>query len=158
MEIPFGGVIDRPLLSSKHNMLGNGEPPATLKKTRPNNKSTYKLQVLAIRKGLMSDANRPKIERIGVRASAPVKQLLPDAARASYKNVSEFLLTADGTVAAKIVTDLSHFGLNEAQWQAFQTALDRPVIVKPRLKKLLSDPVVHDFRPAAEVSAEETGI
>ena len=42
----------------------------------------------------MSTMNPSKTERIDVRASAQVKLLLQEAARASHKNVSEFLLDA----------------------------------------------------------------
>ncbi len=41
-------------------------------------------------------------ERIDVRASTPVKQLLQAAARACHKNVSEFLLDAGVTAAVQI--------------------------------------------------------
>lgn len=40
----------------------------------------------------MSTLKLSKTERICVRASTPVKQLLQEAARACHKNVSEFLL------------------------------------------------------------------
>jgi uncharacterized protein (DUF1778 family) len=75
-----------------------------------------------------------------VRASTLIKQLLQDAARASHKNVSEFLLDAGVTAAAQTLADRRQFVLDESQWQAFQEALDRPVQNKPRLKKLLSKP------------------
>ena len=75
-----------------------------------------------------------------VRASTLIKQLLQDAARASHKNVSEFLLDAGVTAAAQTLADRRQFVLDESQWQAFQEALDRPVQSKPRLKKLLSKP------------------
>jgi hypothetical protein len=45
----------------------------------------------------MTAANLSKTERIDVRATALIKQLLQDAARASHKNVSEFLLDAGGS-------------------------------------------------------------
>ena len=45
--------------------------------------------------------NPSKTERIDVRASAQVKPLLQDAARASHKNVSEFLLDAGLAAAAQ---------------------------------------------------------
>ena len=90
----------------------------------------------------MSVANPSKTERIDVRASTVVKQLLQDAARASHKNVSEFLLDAGVTAAAQTLADRRQFVLNDAQWQAFQQALDRPVQDKPRLKKLLRKPGV----------------
>lgn len=88
----------------------------------------------------MSTPNPSKSERIDVRASTPVKQLLQEAARASHKNVSEFLLDAGVTAAAQTLADRRHFVLDKAQWQAFQQALDRPVQSRPRLKKLLREP------------------
>ena len=85
-------------------------------------------------------SNPSKTERIDVRASSPVKQLLQEAARASHKSVSEFLLDAGVTAAAQTLGDRQRFVLGEVQWQAFQEALDRPVKSKPRLKKLLREP------------------
>ncbi len=90
----------------------------------------------------MNTLNLSKTERIDVRASAPVKQLLQEAAHASHKNVSEFLLDAGVTAAAQTLADRRQFVLGEAQWQEFQQALDRPVQAKPRLKKLLREPGV----------------
>lgn len=90
----------------------------------------------------MSTPNPPKTERIDVRASSPVKQLLQEAARACHKSVSEFLLDAGVTAAAQALADRRQFVLGEAQWRAFQEALDRPVNSKPRLKKLLREPGV----------------
>jgi uncharacterized protein (DUF1778 family) len=88
----------------------------------------------------MSAANLSKTQRIDVRASAPVKQLLQEAARACHKNVSEFLLDAGVTAAAQTLADRRQFVLGDARWRAFQEALDRPVQGKPRLKKLLREP------------------
>ncbi len=85
-----------------------------------------------------------KTERIDVRASSAVKQLLQEAARASHKNVSEFLLDAGVTAAAQALAERRRFELDEAQWQAFQEALDRPVQSRPRLEKLLREPGVLD--------------
>jgi uncharacterized protein (DUF1778 family) len=92
----------------------------------------------------MTSANLSKTERIDVRASTLIKQMLQDAARASHKNVSEFLLDAGVTAAAQTLADRRQFVLDETQWQAFQEALDRPVQNKPRLKRLLGEPGVLD--------------
>jgi len=92
----------------------------------------------------MGATNHSKTERIDVRASTLVKQLLQEAARASHKNVSEFLLDAGVTAAAQTLADRRQFVLDEQQWAAFQDALDRPVQSKQRLKKLLSEPGVLD--------------
>lgn len=92
----------------------------------------------------MTVAIHAKSERIDVRASPSVKQLLQEAARVSHKNVSEFLLDAGILAANQTLADRTRFELNEAQWLAFQTALDQPVSAKPTLKKLLSDPGLLD--------------
>lgn len=83
-----------------------------------------------------------KTERIDVRASASIKQLLQEAARACHKNVSEFLLDAGITAANQALADRRRFELDEASWAAFQQALDRPVQAKPRLAELLTKPGV----------------
>ena len=85
-----------------------------------------------------------KSERIDVRASTPVKQLLQEAARVAHKNVSEFLLDAGIIAANQTLADRTRFELSDDKWLAFQVALDQPVSAKPKpkpkLKKLLSKP------------------
>lgn len=79
-----------------------------------------------------------KSERIDVRASEPVKQLLQEAAHVAHKNVSEFLLDAGIIAANQTLADRTRFELSDEQWLAFQAALDQPVSakLKPKLKKL----------------------
>lgn len=85
-----------------------------------------------------------KSERIDVRASTPVKQLLQDAALAAHKNVSEFLLDAGIMAANHTLAGRLRFELTPETWDKFQAVLDRPTTVKsnlkPRLKKLLREP------------------
>jgi uncharacterized protein (DUF1778 family) len=88
----------------------------------------------------MAAVTHSKSERIDVRASAPVKQLLQEAARVAHKNVSEFLLDAGIIAANQTLADRARFELSDEQWRAFQIALDQPVSAKPKLKKLLSEP------------------
>lgn len=85
-----------------------------------------------------------KTERIDVRASATVKQLLQEAARSCHKNVSEFLLDAGITAANQALADRRHFVLNDEQWDAFQRALDAAPQPLPRLKKLMTEPSILD--------------
>lgn len=92
----------------------------------------------------MRNMDPSKTERIDVRASAPVMQLLQEAARSCHKSVSEFLLDAGVTAANLALADRSRFVLDEVQWQEFQDALDRPVQDKPHLKKLLAERGVLD--------------
>jgi uncharacterized protein (DUF1778 family) len=92
----------------------------------------------------MGNPNLSKSERIDVRASAQVKQLLQNAARACHKNVSEFLPGVGIVAANQTFADSNRFELDDAQWQAFRQALERPVQPKPRLKKLLAEPGMLD--------------
>lgn len=92
----------------------------------------------------MTIAAPSKTERIDVRASAPVKQLLQQAARVAHKNVSEFLLDAGVIAANQTLADRTRFELQPEQWEAFQAALDRPVRAKPKLHKLLNEPGLLD--------------
>jgi len=85
-----------------------------------------------------------KTLRIDVRASASTKQLLQEAAYACHKNVSEFLLDSGITAANWALAERRRFELDEAQWAAFQQALDRPVQAKTRLRLLLVEPGVLD--------------
>lgn len=87
----------------------------------------------------MPPPSHPKSERIDVRASTPVKLLLQEAARATHKNVSEFLLDAGINAANQTLADRTRFELGKEKWTAFQKALDQPVKPKPKLKKLLSE-------------------
>lgn len=95
---------------------------------------------LSKKKVAMTAVIHSKSERIDVRASAPVKQLLQEAARMAHKNVSEFLLDAGITAANQTLADRTRFELSDEKWLAFQAALDQPVSAKPKLKKLLSEP------------------
>jgi uncharacterized protein (DUF1778 family) len=57
-----------------------------------------------------------KSERIYVRASTPVKQLLQEAARVAHKNVSEFLLDAGILAANLTLADRTQLAFNQGEF------------------------------------------
>ena len=79
-----------------------------------------------------------KSERIEVRTTPSLRALLQRAAAALHKNVTEFLLEAGINAAEDALADRRMFRLDDQQWGAFQDVLDRPVVNKPRLARLLS--------------------
>lgn len=85
-----------------------------------------------------------RTERIDIRTSSNDKTLLQQAAAASHKNVSEFLLEHGLIAAQETLTDRRLFVLNDEQWQAFQAALDSPPQERPRLARLLTEPSVFE--------------
>ena len=84
--------------------------------------------------------NEPRSERIDIRTTPTVKRLLQQAAAAAHKHVSEFLLEKGIAAAADSLADRRVFLLDEARWQAFLDALERPVKDRPGLKRLLTEP------------------
>ena len=92
----------------------------------------------------VTTATQSKSERIAVRASLPVKQLLQEAARVSHKNVSEFLLDAGIVAANQTLADRTRFELAPEKWRESLAALDQPVSAKPKLRRLLSKPGLLD--------------
>ncbi|MFO7877235.1 MAG: DUF1778 domain-containing protein [Desulfovermiculus sp.] len=90
----------------------------------------------------MSTVKLGKKERIDIRTSSDVKQLLQEAAHSCHKNVSEFLLEAGIKEANQTLADRRLFALDDEQWAAFNQVLDRPVQNKQRLQKLLTTPGV----------------
>lgn len=80
-----------------------------------------------------------KSERIEVRTTPSTKALLQRAATSSHKNVTEFLLEAGVNAAKEALVDRRMFSLDDVQWQTFLDALDRPVVTRPRLARLLAE-------------------
>jgi uncharacterized protein (DUF1778 family) len=86
----------------------------------------------------------PRSERIDIRTTPTVKRLLQQAAAASHKHVSDFLLEQGIAAAAGTLADRRLFLLDEARWQAFLEALDRPAKDRPALNRLLTEPGLLD--------------
>ena len=83
-------------------------------------------------------------ERIDIRTSTSVKQLLQQAAQASNKTVSEFMLDSALTAAGETLADRRFFMIDEERWQAFIAALDQPPKQRPRLNQLLREKSVFE--------------
>jgi hypothetical protein len=62
----------------------------------------------------------------------------PNTALAA-RPVEQFLLEAGIHAAEEALANRRSFRMDDAQWQAFQDVLDRPVRSKPRLAKLLAE-------------------
>jgi uncharacterized protein (DUF1778 family) len=85
----------------------------------------------------MSNAGTRKDERLDLRLSAQAKALLQRAASARHKTVSEFVVDSSLTAAAETMAERREILLDDAQWEAFLAALDRPPSPKLGLDDLL---------------------
>lgn len=77
--------------------------------------------------------------RLNLRANARQDTLIRMAAQATNKTVTAFVLDSASTAAEQVLADRRWFMLDDAAWDAFQDALERPAVVKPRLAELLSE-------------------
>lgn len=78
-----------------------------------------------------------KTQRVDLRISPAAKEMIQAAAQAQDKTVSEFLLDSGLASAAETLADRHLFILDDAQWQAFQAALDAPPRTRSRLARLM---------------------
>ena len=83
-------------------------------------------------------------ERIDLRASAAQKNFIKQAADIDQKKLSVFMLESALKAASEILTERRIFNLNAAQWAEFNTILDRPVVYKPNLAKLVNEKGIFD--------------
>jgi uncharacterized protein (DUF1778 family) len=88
-----------------------------------------------------------RAERLDIRLSPTAKRLLQAAAQSRHKTLSEFVLDTALTEAESTLAERRQFSLNDAEWDAFQVALDAPPSTHPRLQQLLNTPSVFDRCP-----------
>jgi uncharacterized protein (DUF1778 family) len=81
-----------------------------------------------------------RTEKVDLRLSRDAKLLLQTAARASHRSLSEFVLESALARAEAALPDRQHFGLDSAQWDRFQAALDAPPRPLQNLARLLAEP------------------
>jgi uncharacterized protein (DUF1778 family) len=85
-----------------------------------------------------------KIERLELRASPSQASVIRQAAAATAKTVTAFVLDAATIEAERAIADRRLFRLEPDRWERFVNALDRPVKEKPRLRKLMTEPSALD--------------
>jgi|HubBroStandDraft_5_1064220.scaffolds.fasta_scaffold45762_1 uncharacterized protein (DUF1778 family) len=96
---------------------------------------------MAVREKAMPVIAR-KEHRIQLRASKREVTTITRAAASAGVSVSAFILESASERAQRTLADQRNFELSPRQWQAFTTALDRPVRKLPRLAKLLREPSI----------------
>ena len=97
-----------------------------------------------VRKELMPStaAKKKRTERFNVRLSEREARLIRLGAEQLGVNVTNFILESACVRAAQEIAEARHFELSSKDWQRFTEALDRPVKVKPRLKRLFGESTV----------------
>jgi uncharacterized protein (DUF1778 family) len=91
-------------------------------------------------------AKKKRIERFNVRLSEREAALIRRGAEQRGVTITNFILESACVRAEQELADARHFQLSPKDWQKFSEVLDRPVKVKPRLKKLFAESILLDRR------------
>lgn len=74
-----------------------------------------------------------------MRGTSAELEFIRRAAEASQKSLTEFVLESAAIAAERVLADRREFSLDSAAWKAFEEALARPAVIKPRLSALISE-------------------
>jgi uncharacterized protein (DUF1778 family) len=88
-----------------------------------------------------------KTERIAVRVTPEQDALIRSAAEVEGTDLTNFTVCATLAHANDVLANRRLFALDSAAWTDFQAILERPVVHKPALERLLAEP--HLFDPEA---------
>lgn len=80
-----------------------------------------------------------KDTRINLRGTSAELEFIRRAAEASQKTLTEFVLESAANAAERVLADRREFSLDSEAWKAFEEALARPVVIKPRLSALIGE-------------------
>lgn len=89
-------------------------------------------------------AKKKRTERFNVRLSEREARLIRLGAEQRGVNITNFILESACVRAAHEIAEARHFELGPRDWQRFSEALDRPVKLKARLKRLFAESTVLD--------------
>jgi uncharacterized protein (DUF1778 family) len=82
-----------------------------------------------------------RTKNIHIRVAPGQRDLIDQAARATGKTRTEFILDAVTKEAENTLLDQRVFRLDDVQWRAFIDALDAPTPPSDALRKLMTTPV-----------------
>ena len=85
-----------------------------------------------------------KTERLDLRVTREQKVLFQEAAAATARTVTDFVVHAAAIAACDLLADRTQFVLSREQWAAFAAAIDREPRYLPRLATFLAEPSVLD--------------
>lgn len=83
-----------------------------------------------------------KRARLDLRLSAEQKLLFEEAASATDRTMTEFVVQSAEVAAQEVLADRTRFVLAPEEWEAFSTAIDSEPRVLPRLAAFLTTPSV----------------
>ena len=94
--------------------------------------------------------NADRTEKLDLRLTLRAEAMLLEAARASKRSMSDFVLESALARADEVLADRRHLDLDADAWTRFSTALDAEPRPLPRMRRLLTEPGLFDALPLTE--------
>jgi uncharacterized protein (DUF1778 family) len=94
----------------------------------------------------MSTASQARTKRIHIRVTPREDRLIRTGAKVKQVDVTDFVVSSACLEAEHALADQRHFVLSARAWKEFTEALDRSPQIKPRLRRLFSEPSVIERR------------
>jgi uncharacterized protein (DUF1778 family) len=85
-------------------------------------------------------SRRPKSRRVDLRASDHQARVIRQAADATDRSMTDFILDTATEAAERVLADRRWFAVDDAQWKAFLAALDAPLPSTDRFERLARRP------------------
>ena len=85
-----------------------------------------------------------KDSRLAVRLSSDQDALIRHASEVEGTTITDFTVAAAVAHARDVLADRRVFSISAADWTEFLAVLERPVVHKPALEKLLAGPSIFD--------------
>ncbi len=91
-----------------------------------------------------------RTEKLDLRISLSAKRRLQEAAEATHRSVSDFVMETALAKAEETLADRRIFRLGAVQWEAFLKALDAPARSMPRMQVLMQTDGFFDSTPVVK--------
>lgn len=81
-----------------------------------------------------------KDRRLNLRVATEDEDLFREAAEIEHESLTQFIVESARERAERLLADRTRFVLDEQQWEAFTTALERPAETVPAVVELFERP------------------
>jgi len=86
-----------------------------------------------------NDTSHARDSRFSLRVPAKQADLIRRAAESQETTLTDFVISTAAAAAQHVLADRRWFALDEVAWNAFEAALDRPAVFKPRLSEAVRE-------------------
>ena len=85
--------------------------------------------------------SEPRSDRLQLRVTPQQREVIEAAAKSRQETITDYVVRHAVSAAKDDLADRRYFLIDDAAWSEFNALLERPPVRKPRIEKLLAQPV-----------------